>query len=52
MNRLVIEDKEATLYYTLQNSKVYQEKDLLGIQIHQDVSKSHNNFDECLTFLA
>lgn len=36
--RLVMEDEATTLYYTLQNSKVYQEKELLGIQIHQDVS--------------
>ena len=34
-----MEGDETTLYYTLQNSKVYQEKDLIGMQIHEDVSE-------------
>ncbi len=33
-----MEDGQNVLYYTLQNSKIYREKELIGMQIHDNVS--------------
>ncbi len=47
----MIEDGETTLYYTLENSKIYHEKELIGMQIHENVRSGFATANLLLNFM-